>query len=135
MQKQKQQIARKAIIQDKAKRINLKSKRTRTLIRKAIEVSQMCNLDIHIVLKDRDFNKVIEYNSISSDGKQFTIEAAKELLDSMKGNVRRRNFKLYTDEDYENLKAHPRGGDFLDHESIEESPLKEHELKATCSLP
>lgn len=72
---------RKQIIQDKAKRINLKSKRTRTLIRKAIEVSQMCNLDIHIVLKDRDFNKVIEYNSISNDGFIFTIDHAKALLD------------------------------------------------------
>ena len=66
--KKNNQVQRKEIIKDKAKRTNLKSKRTRTLIRKAIEVSQMCNLDIHIVLKDRDFNKVIEYKSISPDG-------------------------------------------------------------------
>ena len=105
------------------------------MIRKAIEVSQMCNLDIHIVLKDRDFNKVIEYNSVSSDGAQFTIEAAKQLLDTLSGNTRRRNYKLYTDDDYENLKVHPRGGDFLDHESLDDSPVKELELKATAHLP
>ena len=80
----------------------------------------MCNLDIHIVLKDRDFNKVIEYNSVSKDEKQFTIQAAKELLDSLSGLALRRNYKLYTDDDYENLKKHPRGGDFLDQESLDD---------------
>ena len=95
----------------------------------------MCNLDVHIVLKDRDFNKVIEYNSVSSEGAQFTIEAAKLLLDSLRGNIRRRNYKLYIDDDYENLKAHPRGGDFLDHKSMDDSPVKELELKATAHLP
>ena len=80
----------------------------------------MCNLDIHIVLKDRDCNKVIEYNSVSSDGKKFTVQAAKELLDSLSVLALRRNYKLYTDDDYENLKKHPRGGDFLDLESLDD---------------
>ena len=84
----------------------------------------MCNLDIHIVLKDRDFKKVIEYNSVSSDGRQFTVEAAKELLDSMSGLALRRNYKLYTDDDYENLKTHPRGVDFLDQESLDNLPIR-----------
>ena len=35
----KEKVARKEPIEDKAKRINLKSKRRRTLLRKAIEVS------------------------------------------------------------------------------------------------
>ena len=84
----------------------------------------MCNLDIHIVLKDRDFNKVIEYNSVSKDEKQFTIQAAKELLDSLSGLALRRNYKLYTDDDYENLKTHPRDGDFLDQESLDNLPIR-----------
>ena len=62
------QAKKKDLIQDKAKRINLKSKRTRTLIRKAIELSQMCDMDIHIVLKDREFNKVVEYGSSGVNG-------------------------------------------------------------------
>ena len=95
----------------------------------------MCNLDIHIVLKDRDFNKVIEYNSISTDGFVFTIDAAKSLLDQLKGISRRRNYKLLTDDDYENLKAHPRGGDFLDQEFLDDMPVRDQDLLATTSLP
>ena len=95
----------------------------------------MCNLDIHIVLKDRDFNKVIEYNSISTDGFVFTIDAAKSLLDQLKGLARRRNYKLLTDDDYENLKAHPRGGDFLEHDSLDDLPVREQDLLAKAALP
>ena len=65
------------VIADKAKRTNFKSKRTRTLFRKAIEVSKMCNIDVFILMKDRDSNKVIQYNSIGLDGAtNFTIERA-----------------------------------------------------------
>ena len=53
----------KTLIEDKLKRINYKSKRTRTLIRKAIEVSQMCDLDVLLVLHDREFDKITQYNS------------------------------------------------------------------------
>ena len=96
---------RKDLIQDKAKRINLKSKRTRTLIRKAIEVSQMCDLDIHIVLRDREFNKVVEYNSINADGQTFSIEAAKKLIEQFTQIASKKYFRVYTDADYENLKV------------------------------
>ena len=50
-------------IQDKSLRVNTKSKRKRTLIRKAIEVSKLCNLDILIVIKDDETDKIIEFNS------------------------------------------------------------------------
>lgn len=135
MQSQTQQAAnRKQIIMDKSKRINLKSKRTRTLIRKAIEVSQMCNLDVFIVLRDRDFGKVIEYNSISADGQAFTIKGAEAVLDKYKSTLHRRNFKQYTDADYENLKVHHRNGDLFDSESLIRQPVKPCELLATKSL-
>ena len=94
---------RKELVQDKAKRINLKSKRTRTLIRKAIEVSQMCDLDVHIVLKDRESNKVIEYSSINADGQSFSIENAKLVLDHLTAKHIVRNYRHYTDLDYESL--------------------------------
>ena len=45
-------------INDRMKRINLKSKRLRNLIKKAIELSQMCDIDISLVLRDREMNKV-----------------------------------------------------------------------------
>ena len=42
------------------------------MYRKAIEVSQMCNLDIFILTLDRDTDKLVEYNSIRPDGIAFT---------------------------------------------------------------
>ena len=66
--KTKETKMRKNVIKDKAKRINLKSKRTRTLLRKAIEVSQMCDLHIHIAVWDRSINKLIEYGNTTADG-------------------------------------------------------------------
>ena len=63
-------------IEDKTQRINIKSKRKRTLIRKAIEMSQLCSLEILIVIKDRETSKIIEYNSGKCEAEQFTIDAA-----------------------------------------------------------
>ena len=51
------------LIEDKQRRCNQKSKRTRTLIRKAIEASQKCDLDIFLIVHDREYSKIIEYNS------------------------------------------------------------------------
>ena len=45
-------------IDDRNKRINLKSKRLRNLIKKAIELSQMCDLDISIVIRDQEMKRV-----------------------------------------------------------------------------
>ena len=73
------------LITDKNKRINLKSKRTRTLFRKAIEVSKMCNIDVFILMKDRDSSRVVQYNSIGLDGAtNFTIEKAWQELKKFK---------------------------------------------------
>lgn len=46
----KQKEQKKQLIDDKLKRINLKSKRKKTLIKKAIEISQMCQVDILLVI-------------------------------------------------------------------------------------
>ena len=60
MQKQSQKMQ---VIDDKLKRINLKSKRKKTLIKKAIEISQLCQVEILLVIADKEMNKMIEYNS------------------------------------------------------------------------
>ena len=67
---------KKKVIEDKANRINIKSKRKRTLLRKAIEVSQLCCLDILIVIRDTESNKIIEYNSGKIGDKLFTFQEA-----------------------------------------------------------
>lgn len=50
-------------VKDKTKRINIKSKRRRNLLKKAIEIKRMCGLQMFIVLQDTEFNKVFVYNS------------------------------------------------------------------------
>lgn len=74
----KQKIIQKNPVEDKDKRTNIKSKRKRTLIRKAIEISQLCSLDILIVIQDSENNKVIEYNSGATIDAMFTIQRAIE---------------------------------------------------------
>ena len=66
MQPQKRKETRKLVksaIEDKVSRVNIKSKRKRTLLRKAIEVSRLCSLDILIIIRDNETRKIYEYNS------------------------------------------------------------------------
>ena len=48
---------------DKIKRINMKSKRKKTLMKNVIEILLLCNLGIFLVIFDPEVYKVIEYNS------------------------------------------------------------------------
>jgi len=48
---------------EKIKRLNLKGKRKRNLIKKAIELSQMLDMDMLIVFRDIDTGKMTLYNS------------------------------------------------------------------------
>ena len=82
MSRKKPEIAEKQLIEDKSKRINMKSKRKKTLLKKIIEFSQMFDMQIFMVMHDREMNKVIEYNSGSSVRKGlFTKEQALYVLD------------------------------------------------------
>ena len=71
--KTKEQTGETKTIDNKQQRINIKSKRKRTLVRKAIEVSQMCSLDILIIIRDNETNKVYEYNSGNIETDLFTL--------------------------------------------------------------
>lgn len=92
----------KAKIQNRTKRINHKSKRLRNLIKKAIELSQMCDLDISIVIRDREMGKFTQYGSNSEEtGDVFTHEKA---LAELKSHATlTKNLKVYTNEDYQKL--------------------------------
>ena len=64
---------------DKIKRLNLKGKRKRNLIKKAIELSQMLDMDMLVVFRDIDTGKITQYNSgRASDNVRphFTLEVA-----------------------------------------------------------
>ena len=50
---------RKEKVEDKMKRINLMSKRKKTLLKKAMEMSQMFSLDVLLIIQDDHMNKII----------------------------------------------------------------------------
>ena len=94
-------------INNRLKRINLKSKRLRNMFKKGIELSQMCDLDIAIVIRDREMNKVTQYTSGGSADKDlFTIDEAVKAFkrEEYLGKV----VKTYTDGDYNELKCKPK---------------------------
>ena len=58
------------------KRINLMSKRKKTLLKKAMEMSQMFSLDVLLIIQDDHMNKIIQYSSEQTQHQLFTIEKA-----------------------------------------------------------
>jgi len=79
----------------------LKSKRKRTILRKVIEFSKMCNVGVHLIIHDAEFDKVIEYNSGTASQGRFTIkDALRALEETKKGQW---VYKYFDDDSYSNL--------------------------------
>ena len=73
------------------------NKRKRGLLRKAIELSNLCKQDIFIVILDRERQNMVEFNS----SKEFNHLAINSLHQN---DVRRQlDFELYGNEDYDAL--------------------------------
>ena len=102
-------VVMKTKIADRTKRINHKSKRLRNLIKKAIELSLMCDLDISMIVRDREIGKYTKYQSGNEipEGDVFTPEIA---LDGLNSAYQRnqKNLKTYTNEDYKTLMKIPK---------------------------
>lgn len=60
--------------------INAKSKRRRNLVKKAMELSIKCELDVFLVIRDQIQKKVTTYESDCIDGSRFTKEMAFKFL-------------------------------------------------------
>lgn len=124
----RRKVAKKERIMDKQKRINLKSKRKRTLIRKAIEVSEMCDLDVLIIIRDREMNKVMQYNSSPVNGCKkddvFTIDSAIRALKEV--NQTPKYYQLYSNADYKKLQLNQREGG---KDEEEDSSTSKHDNK------
>lgn len=67
-------------IQDKRKRANMKSKRKRNLFKKTCELERMFDLDICIVIRDRETDKIYHFKSGGGDAGFFDIEAAHDAV-------------------------------------------------------
>ena len=62
MKFERQAMLAPSLIEDKQRRINIKSKRKRNFFKKAIELKAMCGLEMLVVIKDNEFGKVHIYN-------------------------------------------------------------------------
>ena len=85
-------------IEDKERRVNLKCKRKRNLFKKAIELSTMCEMDVLIVLRDRDTGRFQQYSSGSKLTGQFTVEKVQSDIVAHKAVGRK--VKILDDSDY-----------------------------------
>ena len=79
----------------------------RNLIKKSIELSQMCALDISMVVRDREMNKFTLYTSGTQEQGFFTHSKAASELGRL-GELQK-GIKVYTDEHYRMLSKVPKG--------------------------
>ena len=86
-----------AYVEERGRRINIKSKRRKNLFKKAMELKSMCGLEVLIILKDPDYNKVQIYNS-SSEGSFPDLKVLQVLMHYGKGKGQK--IRYLTDEDY-----------------------------------
>ena len=63
-------------IEDRLRRINIKSKRRRNLLKKAIELKRMCDMKMFFVMHDAEFNKTYVYKTCSDT---FSHEYLKDI--------------------------------------------------------
>ena len=95
-------------IQDQSKRTNVLSKRRRNLVKKTIELSNLCDVETILVVRDKKNHRITLYES-SPDN--FSIDEAKKLLDAIKNMEGEEALKykklLYTNENYMNVKEDP----------------------------
>ena len=74
----KQKREQYEIIMNKEKRNVAYCKRKKGVVKKAIELSKLCNLDILIVMFDKEKQKLYEFRS----EKKFDIKICNRMLDS-----------------------------------------------------
>jgi len=93
----KKKIHSIVLIQDLAKRNVTFCKRKKGIIKKAIEISKLCDKEVALYILDRKANKLVVYNS----GVNFEIN---EIHKYANGPLSRNSaFEKYSDADYEAL--------------------------------
>lgn len=90
-------------IQNKERRVNLKCKRKRNLIKKAIELNKMLDMSIFMVMLDRDTGKYFQYSSGDERTGHFDLERVCMELNQVMGDIKK--LKVYDDDDFNKLKV------------------------------
>ena len=71
-------------------------------IKKGIELAAMLDMDVYLVLNDKDSGKVSEYTSGNDTKGHFTLETTTKLLSDFKQQGK--TIKAFDDQDYHKLK-------------------------------
>ena len=98
------------MIENRLKRINIKSKRRKILFKKAMELRHLCALEMLVIVKDTEFNTYTIYNS-STDSFDTKIiskltQPISQPSEQDKVNKSQKNTKIQyiTTSDYQKLK-------------------------------
>lgn len=75
-------------------------------MKKGIELSKMCDLDILMIIKDKEMDKITQYCSGEPEKGLFTFDEALKAL--QKEEYFDKNVKTYNDSDYNSLKTKPK---------------------------
>lgn len=120
------------VIKDHAKLTNVKSKRRRNLVKKAIELSNMCDVETIVVVRDKKNKRITLYES---NEKEFSIDDAKHLLDSIKIPDSEEALKWtklsYTNENYMNIKEDQTQADLPSVQQLDESKSSNFDADST----
>lgn len=68
-------------IENKRKRTVIKNKRRNGLIKKAVQLSKMCDLQIYLAIYDEQFDRMVQFGSKSS----FNCQNVQETIKRLKG--------------------------------------------------
>jgi hypothetical protein len=83
----------------------VKSKRRRNLVKKAIELSSLCDLETILVVRDKKNRRITLYES---SPKSFSLDKARDQLEEIKQKANKESMRWtliqYTNENYMNIK-------------------------------
>ena len=97
----KKKIDKLKLIESKLQRNVAFCKRKRGFLKKAIELSSLCDQQILIVIFDKDRNRLVQFSSDSEFQFQAAYKAYRDIKVNSKAN--QDNYEKFTNEDYENL--------------------------------
>lgn len=58
MKKSLQEVKLPKFVEDRPRRMNMKCKRRKNILKKGMELQSMCGLEVLIIIKDPEFNKI-----------------------------------------------------------------------------
>lgn len=80
----------------------MKNKRVKNYIKKGIELAAMLDMDVYLVLNDKDQGRVSQYCSGDTQKGHFTLEKATKFLENFKQSGGQ--LRLFDDNDYNKVK-------------------------------